>query len=72
MSGIGSVVDYQKRRGIDASSAFKQPMFPPAQPSASMNQMSYTNQEGSSLVSNADANLTQVVWGTQININDVQ
>ena len=49
-------------------------MFPAAGnlPSHSHNHFSASHQEGSSLVSNSEQNLTQVVWGTNINTNDVQ
>ena len=64
---MGSVVDYNRKRGfVDAGSAFKRPMFPPAMHSMASNQMSYTGQEHSSMVSSSEANLTQVVWGTNI------
>ena len=48
-------------------------MFPPANMhSMASNQMSYTGQEHSSMVSSSEANLTQVVWGTNIQTAVVQ
>ncbi len=74
LSGIGSHVDYARRRGIFDAGSLRRPHFPAHQPpSHSANHYSGSHMEGgSSMMSNSEQNLTQVVWGTNINTNDVQ
>ncbi|CAI2384395.1 unnamed protein product [Moneuplotes crassus] len=68
---LGSYVDYNKKRGhIDAEGAFRRPLFPANFPSGTPSMA--PGGQGSSMLSHTEQQMTQVVWGTNINTSDAQ